>query len=650
MPQGYRDFQDPQRPGKRQRPGFEIKSEYDKKKEEEEELEEGSWKALEIQGISDILDDSYEEEDDGSREREFGKISDIQPKPAQKKRPWEEEAHFEVKSRSTPLRGNTQRRTDDGPPKPRPNKAPLYRPIEDVGGDESLAELAAEIDRDEARRKREWAIAAEELLQDMNEEEGDSDEPLSVTEPEWDEDLYEEDEDEDGAGNVSERDYTSRNMRNRSSGATAYGKREPVAPATGAKPDPVAKTPLIAGPAQADRTGGGSGSLVDRYRAARQQALSESDRATKDADQKRWATHLGEALEGLVRAQGMARGGQGVDSGFYGGLRGSIDQREKAARDRANRGVTDLVAEEELGFEDAKRARQKHDWQAKDAVLARQKDPNSTESQVARALAKRVMPSGKWDNANAHQVLQAMPFIETLYKIENAKVQQDILRERMTTQSFNEAARVSNDQFKADSQAQNWKAVDENADLNRQLNKMKILADIEAERERLRQNSEKNAAAAKSGQNKVDEANYRYNILNQNAAKLRKLVEENGTVDLLGSEGTQMDKLIYEMAIDYAKLVDPDSVAREGEVEAAKKYMLPIRQYGGFGTNNKTALDLIDDYTRGLGTRIKARNDAKGSSNPAPSSGRKPAPYGETVKQRGKTFHWNGREYIEEGK
>lgn len=50
-----------------------------------------------------------------------------------------------------------------------------------------------------------------------------------------------------------------------------------------------------------------------------------------------------------------------------------------------------------------------------------------------------------------------------------------------------------------------------------------------------------------------------------------------------------LKQLPYEMAIQYAKIVDPSSVAREGEVAAAQKYLLP----SGPNVNTGVALDAI---------------------------------------------------------
>lgn len=132
-------------------------------------------------------------------------------------------------------------------------------------------------------------------------------------------------------------------------------------------------------------------------------------------------------------------------------------------------------------------------------------------------------------------------------------------------------------------------------------------ADRKIEGQKIAQTS----ADKKIAQNKQQsEVLYRYNALAGNADKLKELVKNEGTVALFGSKGTDMDSKIYQMAVDYAKLIDPDSVAREGEVAAAQKYMLPIRNWGGFGMKNETAMSAINDYLNSLDDRLKARIDS----------------------------------------
>jgi hypothetical protein len=120
-------------------------------------------------------------------------------------------------------------------------------------------------------------------------------------------------------------------------------------------------------------------------------------------------------------------------------------------------------------------------------------------------------------------------------------------------------------------------------------------------------------------QPKVNEAEYRIDLSMQNAMKLRDLISKHGTVDM-GVPGAEMDKAIFELAIDFAKVADPESVAREGEVAAAQKYMLPIRKYGGMRYSNKEAIKLVDNYMADL----QARKNARERNTPGVGTGQAP--------------------------
>ncbi len=119
------------------------------------------------------------------------------------------------------------------------------------------------------------------------------------------------------------------------------------------------------------------------------------------------------------------------------------------------------------------------------------------------------------------------------------------------------------------------------------------------------------------------ESDYRYNKLNTNAQELKDTILGNkekgtkgvGTFEMFGDKGSSMDSKIYQMAVDFAKLVDPDSVAREGEVAAAKKYMLPVRDWGGMGTSNETAGKMIDNYIADLDSRLAARKASQADTS-----------------------------------
>ena len=76
------------------------------------------------------------------------------------------------------------------------------------------------------------------------------------------------------------------------------------------------------------------------------------------------------------------------------------------------------------------------------------------------------------------------------------------------------------------------------------------------------------------------------------ADEFENMVKKYGTFELLSPEGSaKLGQLPYQMAVTYAKIVDPSSVAREGEVAAAQKYIIPT----GLLTRNDTALNAISN-------------------------------------------------------
>lgn len=77
------------------------------------------------------------------------------------------------------------------------------------------------------------------------------------------------------------------------------------------------------------------------------------------------------------------------------------------------------------------------------------------------------------------------------------------------------------------------------------------------------------------------------------ADEFENTVRKFGTFEVGSPEGSaKLGQLPYQMAIAYAKIVDPASVAREGEVAAAQKYIIPT----GLLTRNDTALNAISNF------------------------------------------------------
>jgi hypothetical protein len=92
--------------------------------------------------------------------------------------------------------------------------------------------------------------------------------------------------------------------------------------------------------------------------------------------------------------------------------------------------------------------------------------------------------------------------------------------------------------------------------------------------------------------------------------QLADAIKKYGTFELASPEGSaKLGQLPYQMAIAYAKTVDPSSVAREGEVAAAQKYLIPM----GIGTRNETALFAAEEFKKDIEERVRQYKKSTGS-------------------------------------
>jgi len=93
--------------------------------------------------------------------------------------------------------------------------------------------------------------------------------------------------------------------------------------------------------------------------------------------------------------------------------------------------------------------------------------------------------------------------------------------------------------------------------------------------------------------------------------KLEKLIDDKGTFQAIGSHNKAINDLVYQIAVDTAKLLDPDSVAREGEVKAAQQYSL--FQASPFILES-TAQDIIKNFRVNAAERFATALDVRGMS------------------------------------
>ncbi len=148
--------------------------------------------------------------------------------------------------------------------------------------------------------------------------------------------------------------------------------------------------------------------------------------------------------------------------------------------------------------------------------------------------------------------------------------------------------------------------------------------------------------AKKAPEKKAEDIAFETNITvaNKLIDDLEATVKEKGTFETgFGTAASKrasakLDAIPYQLAITYAKIVDPNSVAREGEVAAAQKYLLNL---GMFSNQDKTfeALknmrDTIKTYSE---SRFKAQGRPTEAAGQAPEVTVRQLPDGTRIKVR----------------
>jgi hypothetical protein len=324
------------------------------------------------------------------------------------------------------------------------------------------------------------------------------------------------------------------------------------------------------------------------------QYLMKKMRGDDERDYSELMARDNDRLSQLNALQGIAKGAAQV--GSIGGKiadTSALEDSLKGQMDATRQGTQDLLSQEKLA---ASRDDDRFDAASKLAQMDQadeESDPMSQKSQAARATLSSMMPS-----------LSKQPWFE--------KTSAKSLRENNSLFSSMMAAQNRQKDTRDQSEG-TFVNLGAGPDGRAQLYNNKT---GETRNGPMLAPNPTALAKQEEQQNKVDESTYRYNALKNNAQKLKDIIQQTGTFELFGPDSAKMDSLIYQMAVDYAKLVDPDSVAREGEVAAAQKYMVPVRSMGGLGTKNSTASAIIDNYIADLDTRVESRNMAKKKNMP----------------------------------
>lgn len=98
--------------------------------------------------------------------------------------------------------------------------------------------------------------------------------------------------------------------------------------------------------------------------------------------------------------------------------------------------------------------------------------------------------------------------------------------------------------------------------------------------------------------NTKEDANYlkevmgRKGAIDRNVSRAVEMIKKNGTYEAFGPHNATLNAIADEIATDMAKMQDPDSVARPGEVELVKRGLVEA----GLGTMNKTAEQQLKSF------------------------------------------------------
>lgn len=223
------------------------------------------------------------------------------------------------------------------------------------------------------------------------------------------------------------------------------------------------------------------------------------------------------------------------------------------------------------------------------------KDPNSEQSELARQTFATLRPEQvkRWGERFKDFSAEALARVEPSIEKELERAADDARAKAAAAATASENAKNRALQIKL-------KEMDNAGDLARQ-----------------RLANEKGAAGAdKESKKAITEITDRYSNIKEQLGQLRTQVQGGGTYDLVGPHNAQLEQKLTSIATDMAKLVDPNSVARESEVAAFKKMLFEPSLW----MKNSTALGVIDSFDKMVDSRLSNAYKSRGLEVPTPST------------------------------
>lgn len=224
------------------------------------------------------------------------------------------------------------------------------------------------------------------------------------------------------------------------------------------------------------------------------------------------------------------------------------------------------------------------DLMTREEVELAQKDPNNRQSVLARALAKKYnLPVQDTDSyKDVSQFMDPRKMMET---------------EAAANVDFNKQAQLRRmDQgFKEKESA-----------LDRNLKK-------ELDHNQLTQKNNEKGEKQKLA---MTEINDRYTNMKDSIKSLKSLIDSTSGGDVTGPENKQMDQYITSIATDMAKLVDPQSVARESEVASFKQMLFEPGFLNTMFTRGSTLQSVVDNFESMVDKRLDTAYKVRGLDKP----------------------------------
>jgi hypothetical protein len=298
---------------------------------------------------------------------------------------------------------------------------------------------------------------------------------------------------------------------------------------------------------------------------------------------------MGEAGDDFIRA--MSRGNYKGDPGFY---------RNAAAG--ADASVSDLVARRKASIEEG--------------VLKEKQeasDPQSVKNRRFRAYWEGIAPEyvkaigPEWENVTAQDAHLLMEPVKLIEEGKRRKATAEATaakeRDRLAREDAEKKAKEARQEFE-----------DKRTERHRGENFANAREVARIGREAKAGDEKKKAEDKKKEQ--LIEVDQRANLVESNIGKLEEMIRKHGTAYWTGPEGAIVQGIISDIAIDMAKLKDPESVARESETATEQKHLFKP----GFFQSDDSALAQLSAYRNRVRERRGEAYKARGITPGAPGA------------------------------